>query len=237
MIDRKNLTIVRRIFGLEINPIHGKFDVEHLKAIHRTIFQNLPSGSEEFSPGEFRPPVGKNLDWIKKRELESVNAFSFVAYSSMSTDIQKRLEKVLSTIDVQKLSCLSRNDFCKYMADLYTTLDYIHPFKDGNSRTLRTFTEQIARESGYSLNWEKLDENPVTRDILYIARDISVNKIALPFIQNDSIKRDVIFSLDQLGNNRDMQVIMRDIVEPSQSKEKNQTQPAHNLKKNDEYER
>lgn len=41
MIDRKNLTIVRRIFGLEINPIHGKFDVEHLKAIHRTIFQNL----------------------------------------------------------------------------------------------------------------------------------------------------------------------------------------------------
>lgn len=233
-LDGKKIGIVvsRRIIELELNPVKGKFDANHLKEIHRRIFQDLPKMGGDFTPGQFRPPVGNNLDWVKTRQLESVNAISNVAYSSMSHDAQNKLDKILSTIDIKKLSKLNKNEFSKSIADLYIAIDYIHPFKDGNSRTLRTFTKQIAKESGYALEWEALNKNPAGRDILYIARDISVNKIALTLAKTDGTKRDITFTLDQLGNNKDMHALMKDIIQPMHEKEQQQMH-----KKNQEQER
>lgn len=212
--NKIGLIVFRRIVELEIKPVTGNFDANHLKEVHRRIFQDLPKMGVNISPGIFRAPVGINLDWVKVRQLESVNAISNVAYSNMSSDAQKKLNKILSTIDINKLSKLDKNEFSKSIADLYIAIDYIHPFRDGNSRTLRTFTKQIAKESGFSLNWEELNKNPAGRDILYIARDISVNKIALTQANSDGTKRDIQFTLDQLGNNRDLHSLMRDIVQP-----------------------
>ena len=233
-LDEKKIGIVvsRRIIELELNPVKGKFDANHLKEIHRRIFQDLPKMGGDFTPGQFRPPVGNNLDWVKTRQLESVNAISNVAYSSMSHDTQNKLDKILSTIDIKKLSNLDKNEFSKSIADLYIAIDYIHPFKDGNSRTLRTFTKQLAKESGYTLEWEALNKNTSGRDILYIARDISVNKIALTLAKTDGTKRDITFTLDQLENNRDMHALMKDIIQPIHEKER---QHIHN--KNQEPER
>lgn len=233
-LDEKKIGIVvsRRIIELELNPVKGKFDANHLKEIHRRIFQDLPKMGGDFTPGQFRPHVGNNLDWVKTRQLESVNAISNVAYSSMSHDAQNKLDKILSTIDIKKLSKLNKNEFSKSIADLYIAIDYIHPFKDGNSRTLRTFTKQIAKESGYALEWEALNKNPAGRDILYIARDISVNKIALTLAKTDGTKRDITFTLDQLGNNKDMHALMKDIIQPMHEKERQQMH-----KKNQEQER
>lgn len=225
-IDEKKIGLIvfRRIVELEIKPVTGNFDVNHLKEVHRRIFQDLPKMGVNISPGIFRPPVGVNLDWVKMRQLESVNAISNVAYSNMSHDAQKKLDKILSTIDIKKLSKLDKNKFSKSIADLYVTIDYIHPFRDGNSRTLRTFTKQIAKESGFALNWEELNKNPAGRDILYIARDISVNKIALTQTNSEGTKTDILYTLDQLGNNRDMHSLMRDIVMPVKDQTKIKSQ-------------
>lgn len=223
MKKKIGLIVFRRIVELEIKPVTGNFDVNHLKEVHRRIFQDLPKMGVNISPGIFRPSVGVNLDWVKMRQLESVNAISNVAYSNMSHDAQK-LDKILSTIDIKKLSKLDKNKFSKSIADLYVTIDYIHPFRDGNSRTLRTFTKQIAKESGFALNWEELNKNPAGRDILYIARDISVNKIALTQTNSEGTKRDILYTLDQIGNNRDMHSLMRDIVMPVKDQTKIKSQ-------------
>jgi fido (protein-threonine AMPylation protein) len=39
------------------------------------------------------------------------------------------------------------------MAQLYVDLDRIHPFHEGNSRTLREFTRSLALAAGYDLSW------------------------------------------------------------------------------------
>lgn len=90
-IDEKKIGLIvfRRIVELEIKPVTGNFDVNHLKEVHRRIFQDLPKMGVNISPGIFRPPGGVNLDWVKMRQLESVNAISNVAYSNMSHDAQK----------------------------------------------------------------------------------------------------------------------------------------------------
>ena len=232
--EKQDIAVVLRIAELEENPVQGKFDIAHLKETHRRIFQDFPKLGSDITPGQFRPSVGNNLDWVKTRQLESVNAISNVAYSNMSSDVQKKLNKILSTIDTKKLSKLDKKEFSKSIADLYIAIDYIHPFKDGNSRTLRTFTKQIAKESGYALEWEALNKSPAGRDILYIARDISVNKIALTLAKTDGTKRDITFTLDQLGNNRDMHELMKDIIQPMHEKERQQI-PAK--KNHEEHER
>ncbi len=60
------------------------------------------------------------------------------------------------------------------MAQLYANLDYLHPFSEGNSRTLRTFTRQLAREAGFDLNWSPSNADGLARDQLYRARDVAV---------------------------------------------------------------
>ena len=75
---------------------------------------------------------------------------------------------------------LNAEQFSGRLAKLYGDLDHRHPFKEGNSRTLRTFTAQLARDAGYELNWSTTNVDAASRDRLYIARDKEVIQRAFP---------------------------------------------------------
>ncbi|MDR2165741.1 MAG: Fic family protein [Zoogloeaceae bacterium] len=183
-----------RIRELRLNPVHGKFDAAHLKEINRRIFQDLPGlGFPEVTPGQFRPPVPAGLDWIKTRSLESVSATSCVAYSRMDDAAQAQLDRILEQqANPEGLKALKTAEFTRAIGELYAEIDYIHPFRDGNSRTLREFTRQLAEASGYRIDWARFNRQPAGRDILYIARDLDVNKLAVPHIQDLGARRDVM---------------------------------------------
>ena len=208
----------RRIVELHLDPVRGKFDAAHLKEINRRIFQDLPGlGFDDVTPGQYRPPVEAGNDWIKSRSLETVEASSNVAYSPMGKEAQARIDDVLKQANPAALGKLNTTDFTQALGKLYTELDYIHSFPDGNSRTLREFTRQLADESGYRLDWEQFGKSPVGRDLLYIARDRSVNKLALPHIRHAGTKRDVMMTMDQFEGNRDFPNLLRDAVRPARA--------------------
>ncbi|MDR2212065.1 MAG: Fic family protein [Pseudomonadales bacterium] len=202
-----------RITELRLNPVRGKFDAAHLKEINRRIFQDLPAlGFADVSPGDYRPALAPGNDWIKVRRLETVDASSNVAYSAMDKAARVRLDQALQDANPIKLAQLKLAEFVKMLGKLYVEIDYIHPFSDGNSRTLREFTRELAEVSGYCIEWERFDESPAGRDLLYIARDLSVNKLALPHIQHAGTKRDVVLSMDQFEGNRDLPDLLRDVI-------------------------
>jgi cell filamentation protein len=205
-----------RIWELHSNPVQGNFDAVHLKEINRCIFQDFPGlGFSDITPGKFRPPVPSGLDWIKNRVLESIDASSLVAYSRMDSAAQKQLDKILRQANPTQLGKLKTADFTKAMGKLYTEADYIHPFKEGNSRTLREFTRQLALESGYEIDWERFKRQAAGRDILYIARDLSVNELALPHIQDSGTRREVMYTMDIFGRNRNLPELLRDAIRPT----------------------
>ena len=156
-------------------------------------------------------------DWIKSRSLETVDASSNVAYSPMHKEAQARIDDVLKQANPAALGKFKISDFAQAIGKLYTELDYIHPFPDGNSRTLREFTRQLADESGYRLDWEQFGKSPVGRDLLYIARDRSVNELALPHIRHAGTKRDVMMTMDQFEGNRDLPNLLRGAVRPARA--------------------
>ena len=208
----------KRVVELELDPVRGNFDVAHLKEINRRIFQDLPgAGFDDVTPGEFRPPVPEGKDWMKNRGLSTVEGVFYVAYSRMDEAAQGRLEKTLEGAKPDKLRGLKTAEFTASIANLYADLDYVHPFSDGNSRTLRTFTKQLANEAGYELDWERFGRSAADRDLLYIARDRSVNELAKPHIQHEQSMRKIIHSVDRLEGNRDLPNLLRDAVRPSRA--------------------
>lgn len=203
---------------LQLRPLRGNYDAAHLRAINRHLFQDLPGlGYSDVTPGIYRDPVEAGQDWIKQRRLESMNDGTFVAYSRMDLAAQKQIGAVLSNVDPNSLAQLNKPDFTETIARLYIELDYLHPFRDGNSRTLRAFTRQLAEEAGYTLEWDKFNVSPHSRDVLYIGRDLSVNAKALPQIQDFNAKRAVQFTLDRFGQNPDLPSLLQDVIRPTRA--------------------
>ena len=208
----------RRIAELYLHPVEGAFDVAHLREINRRIFQDLPgAGFPEVTPGEFRPETPAGKDWVKHRQLTGTNIVSNVAYSPMDPASQTRLAGVLAKIDVAELSKLKTAPFVRAIGKLYSELDYIHPFPDGNSRTLREFTRELAEASGYHIDWTRFARTHHGHNALYVARDLSVNKIALPQLRSEDTRRQITFTLDQLATNRELPDLLRDAVRPGRA--------------------
>lgn len=171
-----------RLLELHLAPIQGRFDVQHLRAVHRHIFQDFPThGIAGVTPGALRPPVPSGT-YYKFRTMFTVKESSFVAYSTMDTSARKRVDDALAVAKPDALSKLETAAFVQTLATLYAELDYVHPFDEGNSRTLREFTRTLALESGFVLDWTKLGRNESDFDRLYVARDRAVASIALPLL-------------------------------------------------------
>ncbi|WP_019939917.1 Fic family protein [Bordetella sp. FB-8] len=205
----------RRIVELQLDPVRGNFDAAHLREINRRIFQDLPGhGLTDVTSGQYRAPVPEGRDWLKMRALENVKTSTFVAYSRMDESAVARLDALLDQVDPKAMSQLDPPAFSKALAELYTQLDYIHPFPDGNSRTLRVYTGQLAEEAGYALDWTHFTKTPYGRDQLYIARDLGVNALALPHVQSEATLRKILFSSTRFEDNRQLPALMADAIKP-----------------------
>jgi cell filamentation protein len=167
-----------RIEELDRQPVEGRFDLEHLREVHRRIFQDLP----HHVPGIFRPDAPGH---IKGRQLEGSGQRYHVHYAPRR-EVDAKLEATLAGLQGgDAMRGLDPDQFAERMATLYGDLDYLHPFQEGNSRTLRAFTSQLAREAGYELQWGGTNVNAEARDRLYVARDKEVIARAFPGLDRE----------------------------------------------------
>lgn len=174
MVDQREarLTATRQA-ELVLNPVQGDFDVAHLREVHRRIFQDLP----HHGPGDFRPDAPGHF---KHRVLEDSKATVLVPYA-LRPETDRMLGPTLDALKGGKaLQGFDMLEMSEALSQTYARLDYLHPFREGNSRTLRTFTEQLARETGHRLDWGTTNANGKTRDELYLARDMAVIQIRNP---------------------------------------------------------
>jgi fido (protein-threonine AMPylation protein) len=162
-----------RISELYEDPIEGEFDADHLKAIHAYIFQDLP----EHQPGIIRERTEQA--WIKHRALEGRAVAYDVHYANQR--IEERVEEAFKEFcGPRSVMSLGRDLVAVRIAKLYGDLDYAHPFYEGNSRTLREFTRELAGAAGFELDWIGTTITERERNQLYMARDLAVMERAFP---------------------------------------------------------
>ena len=215
-----------RLAELHSRPPDPTFDETHLRAIHRHIFQDLPrKGLHEHHPGEYRPATGEGADWIKHRQLETVPTRLYVPYSAMDEGARSQLNRELSAVNIYGLRSLTRDHLATELSSLYARLDYLHPFHEGNSRTLRFFFTQLADESDHHFDWDKLSGSPQQRDRLYIARDVAVLRQALPHVRGERALRLATATLDRLDGNPSLEQLFGRSLRPLRALAYEQLQP------------
>lgn len=203
-----------RILELQTHPVQGQFDTAHLREVHRRIFQDLT----HHHPGAFRADAPGHF---KMRELESTGERHVVGYARGSESAE-RLDQVLGELrGGDALKGLTADEFAERMGRLYGDLDHIHPFREGNSRTLREFTRELALQAGYELDWHSTSADAQTRDRLYIARDREVLERMYPgldearsMVTEDRREYETFFVLERLRQHDALATIIRENVTP-----------------------
>lgn len=127
-----------RMLELAENPVQGKFDVAHLCAIHRCLFQDVYDWA-----GQFR-----TVD-ISRGETPFGHFRVIEGY----------LEELFRGLAKENhLRGLAPEDFVPRLAHIMAEINAAHPFREGNGRTQRVFCAQLAEQAGYFIDFETVDQ-------------------------------------------------------------------------------
>ena len=128
-------------------PIIGIFNFEHLCRIHQFIFQDV-----FYWAGQ--PRI------INIEKAEAVLGGISIEYSDVG-DIAKYAADICEKMNNTSWKLLHTKEkaeqFSKYMSELWK----IHPFREGNTRTIITFCCDFAEHNGFQFNRELFKENSV----------------------------------------------------------------------------
>lgn len=114
----------------------GALDVRHYYAIHNHLFQDVYSWA-----GETRTV----------RISKDDNAFCYPEY------IEQEMQALFNDLKNQNyFNELSADEFATRAAHFLSTLNAIHPFREGNGRAQTSFLLLLADRTGHSLNLNKL---------------------------------------------------------------------------------
>ena len=207
LYDLINTSILSDNDSLSIEQI---LDVKRLVAIHKSIF----SDSRYYQPGEIRI----NEEHARSRYIESEKK-SYMVFYYRGEVTEQKIQDVLD--EFKKTILNSDMSIGKKISWLYSSLDHLHPFEDGNSRTLREFTRQVADRIGYNLDWSKTNKETHSREELYKARDLEVISRTFSTLSKDSLKyagSNEIQAYDSLSflkeNSKSLDVIIENSLSP-----------------------
>ena len=118
-------------YKLIINPISGHFTKTHLLNIHRYLFEDV-------------------YPFAVKIRIEQIYKGDTMFYPPNCID--NELNKVFDKIKSYKNNIFTEEDLFDFTAYIMAELNIIHPFREGNGRTIREFIRQWMLRFGYSLN-------------------------------------------------------------------------------------
>lgn len=113
------------------------FDLNHLKAIHHHLFQEIFDWAGEIRTVE----ISKGGSQFQFRQ--------FIATGM--ADVHRRL--VVSDF----LRGLSSADFATSAANIIGDVNYVNPFREGNGRTQMYYLKQLAEQAEHSIDLTRID--------------------------------------------------------------------------------
>ena len=198
----------RNITAILKTELPSVIDRNTVKNLNKAIFYGIEL--KEYKPGTFRNPAPAGDLNVSSRELKSQSdRIIYSMRSYMDNNSLIRFDSALNLIKIEELKQLNTKEFTEKISFIYAALDYTHPFYDGNSRTFRTFTELVAKQSGYDLNWKKIAADQFLRDELYCARSIEVNRLALKDPAQTNFQHIINNMLEDLSDKRDLSELFR----------------------------
>jgi len=121
-----------------LEPIpRGNFDLSHLRAIHRHLFQDIYEWAGELRTVE----ISKGRQQFQFRKFIETGM----------ADVHARLARS------SFLKELTTTDFAAQAAVILGDINYIHPFREGNGRTQLQYLKQLAARAGHTIDLTQIE--------------------------------------------------------------------------------
>ena len=143
----KILTNAKMII-LNLYPVKGNLDYEHLKSIHHFLFADVYTWA-----GKDRYDVNIVAEFGKGKT-------QFTTYDQLP-QVSKVLFKALKDEDYFKGQ--DKETFRKSASVFMNGLNILHPFREGNGRVQRIFMQYLAENTGYKLSFQDTSEDEMIR--------------------------------------------------------------------------
>ena len=163
-IERK--IVLAKLYELRQNHQIGNFDVAHFVGIHRFLFEDI------------YPFAG-----LFRNENIAKGNFSFAEWEYIEDQLKKLLDQLKEENYLQNLD---RDIFIKRVSHYMAELNVLHPFREGNGRTIREFIRQLAYKNGYVLNLKNI--NP--KEMLYACIRSVIDTTQLENIISECLERE-----------------------------------------------
>ncbi len=132
-----------RSYELSQRPIEGRFDLDHLRAIHRHLF-------------------GDVYDWAG--EIRNIDLFKGNSYFANHTRIVSAALPIFEKLEKEQyLKGLDAAAFSERAAYYLGEINALHPFREGNGRAQREFINHLARANGYVIDWTAIGPEGMTQ--------------------------------------------------------------------------
>lgn len=134
--EKERLIVRKKLAYLYLRPIEGNFDINHLLDIHKYIFEDIYPFA-----GELRTcSMQKNTMFCNPNEISST-------LINILNEMNNEFNKDISSI----------TEFAFKLGKYYYDLIYIHPFREGNGRTIRSFIRDFVVEKSACMSCGPLD--------------------------------------------------------------------------------
>lgn len=141
--------VFKRLIFLHSRPVTGTFDLAHLLAIHRALFQDV------------YPWAGR----VRSCDL-SLGPVSFCSAQWLESSLTALFGELARENWLRERSA---EKFAHGVAYYLAELNAIHPFRDGNGRTQREFIRELGLSAGHKVRWA-----PITQFEMYTSSKLSM---------------------------------------------------------------
>ncbi|MDG6235983.1 Fic/DOC family protein [Glaesserella parasuis] len=132
----ETIFVLRKLTLLLQKQIEGKFDLAHLKAIHKFLFDEV-------------------YEWAG--ELRTISISKGSSMFALPLRIEPEANKLFAQLKAENyLRELALEPFIQRLAFYWGELNMLHPFREGNGRTQRAFLILLARQAGYQIHFGQL---------------------------------------------------------------------------------
>ena len=121
-----------------LNKNKFELSIEYLKYVHKFLFQDV----YEFA-GEFR-----KVDFLKHEKILNNDSVAYCDYNNLN----ESLEYEISKEEEKKYNQMNIVDVIKNITEFSSNLWQVHPFREGNTRTVTVFIEKYLISLGYNVD-------------------------------------------------------------------------------------
>ena len=163
----EEFTAVKQLILLQ-QPVKGRFTKTHLMRIHRFLFEDV------------YPFAGR----IRREQISKGDTMFYPP-----NEIDRRLEYIFNEIHTKKL--LSEQDAeiqIQNLSYVMTELNIIHPFREGNGRSIRELIRCMGLEYGLRLNWGNTDRDTlINAAIASVDDDMAFCDVLMQCLETDEL--------------------------------------------------